>query len=214
MNDKSTEALMTDLVADLAPVEPLRIANGALLALAGFGLSVALVFALGYPRQDVLAGQPAEVFMLATGLFVFAGTACAAAALLMASPRVGAARNGWQWAVAMLGLLPVAALLALFSPETNFAENEAGHGIICLTASLALGLITGGLLTAWLRRGAPASPERTGWVIGLASGAAGIAAFSFSCPYDSVLHLGIWHFSAVALSGIIGRLAVPPIVRW
>ena len=214
MNDNSTERLMTDLVADLAPIKPLKFANGALLALAGFGVAVALVFALGYPRSDVMAGQPAEVFLLATGLFVFAAAACATAALLMASPRVGSARNGWQWAVAMLGLLPVAALLAIFSPQTSFADNEAGHGVICLTASLGLGLIIGGLLTAWLRRGAPTSPERAGWVVGLASGAAGIAAFSFSCPYDSVLHLGIWHFGAVAISAVIGRFAVPPLVRW
>ena len=214
MNDNSTERLMTDLVADLAPIKPLKFANGALLALAGFGVAVALVFALGYPRSDVMAGQPAEVFLLATGLFVFAAAACATAALLMASPRVGSARNGWQWAVAMLGLLPVAALLAIFSPQTSFADNEAGHGVICLTASLGPVLITGGVLTAWLRRGAPTSPERAGWVVGLASGAAGIAAFSFSCPYDSVLHLGIWHFGAVAISAVIGRFAVPPLVRW
>ena len=81
MNDNSTERLMTDLVADLAPIKPLKFANGALLALAGFGVAVALVFALGYPRSDVMAGQPAEVFLLATGLFVFAAAACATAAI-------------------------------------------------------------------------------------------------------------------------------------
>lgn len=211
----NTEKLMTDLVADLEPVRPLRASHGFALAAVGLALTIVLVIGLEDVRADLLAGRPSEMFILSNGLFLILGLACAAAAVMMASPRVGHARNGWQWALAMAALLPGAALvIALAQGAEAWAASEPVDGLFCLGASVSLGLITGIVLTAWLRRGAPGSPVLAGWLTGIAAGCAGVVAFGVHCAHDDVMHSGLWHAMAVVVSAVIGRVVVPPLVKW
>ncbi|MEZ5742260.1 MAG: DUF1109 domain-containing protein [Sphingomonadaceae bacterium] len=206
---------MTELVGDLEPVIPLRFSRGLALAMGAMAVAVVSIFWQGDIRADVMAGQPREIFLVSTGLFLLLGLACTVAVVLMGSPRVGAARNGWQWALAMASVLPVTALIiGLSRGASAWAASEADHGVVCLEASVGLGLLTGAVLTLWLRRGAPSMPERAGLLTGIAAGCAGVFAFSFACPIDSFMHTGIWHGLAVVASALLGRLVVPPLVRW
>lgn len=213
--NRDTDTLISGLVEDLEPVRPLRFSRGLGLALTGIALAVVLVLALRDVRPDVAAGHPHGIFLLSSGLFLLLGLACAAAVVTMGSPRVGNARNGWGWAAAMAGLLPLSAvILAMAEGPAAWQASAPAHGIYCLSYSVMLGLLTAGALVLWLRRGAPTSPERAGLLTGIAAGCAGVFATAFACPIDSIMHIGLWHGLAVTLSAVAGRLIVPPLVRW
>lgn len=210
-----TNAIISSLVDDLEPVRPLRFRNGAALALGSLALVILLVIALSTVRADVAAGQPAGMFMLSSGLFLLLALACGAAVVAMGNPRVGTSRGGWGWALAMAGLLPISALAMLaISGQAAWEAGAAIHGFDCLAGSIGLGLVTGGILVMWLRRGAPTSPENAGLLTGITAGAAGVFAFSLVCPIDTIIHIGLWHGLAVTVSAIAGRLIVPKLVKW
>ncbi len=138
-----------------------------------------------------------------------------AATVAMSSPRVGSGRNGWGWAAATASLLPLTAIvIALFDGASAWHASEPEHGMVCLGFSVALGLVVAVVLTAWLRRGAPASPERAGLLTGIAAGSVGIFAFGGVCPINSIMHIGLWHGLAVTISALAGWLIVPRLVRW
>ena len=212
---QDTDTLISGLVDELQPVRPMRFGSGMGLAAAGGALALLLVLSFGPLRPDIAGGNPSGIFLLANGLFLMLGLACGATAVLMGTPRVGNLRNGWGWAAAMAGLLPLSALvLALSNSTSAWQASDPNHGWLCLAYSTGLGLLTAGALIYWLRRGAPTSPERAGLLTGIAAGSAGVFAFSFACPSDAILHIGLWHGAGVTVSALAGRLIVPHLVRW
>jgi len=88
------------------------------------------------------------------------------------------------------------------------------EGLKCLTVSGIAALAIGSGLTLWLRQGAPTSPERAGWLTGLAAGALGAAAYNLHCPFNDIYYIGLWFTIPVLLSAIVGRLLVPRLIRW
>lgn len=212
---RDTDTLISGLVDELETVRPLRSSRGISLALAAIALGVLCGPAVFHLRVDVATGRPEPIFLISSGLFLLLGLACAAAVVVMGSPRVGPARNGWGWAAAMAGLLPLSAIvLTLVEGATAWRESAPEHGVMCVPFAILFGLATAGVLVAWLRHGAPTSPERAGLLTGMAAGCAGVFAVSFICPVDSVIHIGLWHGLAVPLCALAGRLIVPPLVRW
>lgn len=212
---RDTNHLIAGLVASLEQTPPLGFARGAALALGGLLLAIGLAAQQFGIRPDLMAGHPHAMFILAGGLFLLLGIASTTAALAMSSPRVGSDRNGWGWAAATASLLPLTALaVSLVEGRSAWLASEPAHGLVCLSLSLVLGLIFAAILILWLRRGAPASPERAGLLTGIAAGSAGVVAFTFVCPINSIMHIGLWHGLAVTLSALAGRLIVPHLVRW
>lgn len=212
---RDTDVLIAGLVDDLKPTPPLRFSRGALLVALGLLLSTAMAV-LGFGmRPDVQAGRPDAMFILSGGLFLLLGAACSVATVAMSSPWVGSGRNGWGWAAAMAGLLPLTALVvALIEGRSAIIASEPAHGLVCIACSSFLALIVGGVLVSWLRQGAPTSLERAGLLTGISAGCAGVVAFTFVCPINSVMHIGLWHGLTVTVCAIAGRLIVPPLVRW
>ena len=86
--------------------------------------------------------------------------------------------------------------------------------ILGTVARLGLDVLSMLLLVGWLQRGAPVAPERASWLVGVASGAIGAFAITLECPADAIVHVGVWHVGIVLVAGLIGRLAVPPLLRW
>lgn len=212
---RDTNSLIADLVGELRPVRPLRFSSGLAFALAGAGVTLAVVALLFGIRADVVAGRLDPVFLLATGLFLMLGLAASVTVIVMSRPRVGNDHRGWVWAAAMAALLPLAAVITgIARGPAGISATAAEHGLDCLMAGSALGLLTGAVLTFWLRRGAPTSPERAGLLTGIAAGSFGVFAFSFHCPYSDIVHIGLWHSLVVLLSAALGRLIVPRLIRW
>ena len=212
---ETNDSLIDALAANLRPVRPLRLSEGMVLVTVAGAITVAFVALVMGLRPDLLAGQFHALWLLANGLFLLLGLAAASTAVLMASPQVGQELQGWKWAAATAALLPATALVLLaartISPPVEWMSPTDRH---CLTMGLGLGLLTAAMLTWWLRRGAPASPNRAGLLVGIASGSIGILAFAFSCPSDDLYHVGIWHSAPVVVGGLLGRLIIPRFVRW
>lgn len=212
---ENTDAFLERLVADLKPAAPLRQRKGMASASLALALGVLLVLSLLGLRHDFAAGHPDPFALMAAGIFLVLALASAWGAIDMARPAVGIRRDGWGWTALMAAVVPGSALVLMV------IDGLAGRAILldrggfqCLALGVAVGLLTGTVLVLWLRRGAPSSPARAGLLAGVAAGAAGIFAISLWCPHDSLLHIGIWHGATVVVSGLLGRIALPPILRW
>jgi hypothetical protein len=207
--------LIESLVADLEPVAPLTRSRGLAAALVAALAAIGVAAATLGLRSDIFTGVPDPVFLLSSGLFLLLACAATFAVVQMSQPRVGNHQSGWLWAAAMAALLPASALLTWLA--ALFGEGRAPvdlAGWKCLAAGLVFGLGVAVVLTMQLRRGAPTSPERSGLLCGIAAGAAGIFAVSLHCPHSEIMHIGLWHASAVAVSAMAGRWIIPALVRW
>lgn len=204
------DPLIDKLVAGLAPVRPMKLSTGLTRTGLSLILAVAAVIATMGLRADA-----SPLVLLSSGLFLVLGLAASVTVIAIARPRVGSEHGGWVWAAAMAALLPLTTLvLGLIRGPGMLAESDPATGVICLAMGLLFGLATGGVLVAWLRRGAPTSPERAGLLTGIAAGSFGIFAFSFHCPSDDIYHIGLWHSLPVIVAAVIGRYAVPQLIRW
>lgn len=215
MKPLTSDALIADLVGDLEPVRPLRFGAGLAGTLAAAALSAAAVVALLGLRPDWLAGAVNPMHLVATGLFGGLGLAASVTVIIMGRPQVGSDHSGWRWAALMAALLPLAGLIVAVGhgPE-ELAAPVVLFGAECLTVGATASLLVLGVLTAWLRRGAPTAPDRAGLVAGVAAGAFGSFAVSIHCPANDIVHIGIWHSMAVVAMAGVGRVLIPRLIRW
>ncbi len=212
---QSAADFLDDLAQDLQPVRPIKPAYAwaltALAALAVVGLSVLVLGA----RHDVATGQPEPFLMLANGLLLMLALACSLAVISMARPQIGNSYQGPGWALGMAAILPASGIgLTLLHDSPPLGMLWVESGLVCLATSAALSVIVSVPLIWWLRRGAPARPGLAGWLTGLAAGSYGVFAFALHCSHADMMHIGIWHSLAVITCGAIGRICVPPMIRW
>jgi hypothetical protein len=202
------------LVDDLEPVRTLRPKHSMAAALVVMGAILAFIMLWLGPRDDLMAGEPDTMFLLRGGILLLLGVANAYAALAMASPSVGRHGTGWQIALAAALLFPLAALIVAMSVSPADAMAATQTGMQCLRMSVMGGLATAVPMVLHLRRGAPTSPERAGWLTGLAAGGLGAFAYGFHCPFNSIIYIGFWYTLAVGVCAVAGRLLVPRLIRW
>lgn len=206
--------LIDQLADDAVAVRPMRTGAARAMLVAVAATSILLVqWEMGM-RQDVAAMSPQPMLAVSLGLFAILAIAAGTSAIRMARPQVGAAQSGAPWALAALLLLPLAAVIALAANPALTSGLDPHQGMRCLTTGLIAGSGTLALLCLWLRTGAPVAVERSAWFAGLAAGAVGAIANSLECPVDAITHLGVWHVAEVLLGGLIGRIVLPPMLRW
>lgn len=216
MSDASIDELIEGLAGELKPVRPRRVLRGGLWVAAGWVTSGALLFALFGLRHDLAAGKAmAPLPMLAFWLIVALALAANWSALRMGLPGVGRDYGGWRWVGLAALALPLTALFIGFADSHGaIAEMRPEHGMRCMLAGLIAGLGVGVALFAWLKGGAPTSPARAGWVVGIAAGAAGAAVVALRCSSDEMVHIALWHGLAILLSAVAGRMLLTPLLRW
>lgn len=209
------DSLRGRLVADLAPVEPLaewRAWLATAIVLAGAMAAVAMGLGL---RRDLLALQPHPIAIVRSGTLLLLGAFAGAGAIASARPSIGGVRLGWRVVLAGAMLFPLAAVVRIATdPGDAMRAIASPSAVECLTVSLTVAVALATLFTAWLRRGAPASPERSGLLAGLAAGALGGFAYSIRCPYNDIAYIGIWYPLVVAISALVGRVIISRFVRW
>ncbi|WP_417620637.1 NrsF family protein [Parasphingorhabdus sp.] len=206
--------LIDKLVDDLEPVRTLNPKSGLAIA-CGLALSAAVAVAamLGV-RHDLKIGMVDEMFFLRSGVLLMLGLATAIAVTNMARPGVGKLNRGWIWALVTAGLFPLTTAIMSMINMPPVESLRPMEGLKCLTVSGIAALAIGSGLTWWLRRGAPTSPERAGWLVGVASGALGAMAYNLHCPFNDIYYIGLWFTIPVIVSAVIGRLIIPRLIRW
>lgn len=213
--DPDTDTLIASLVDDLRPARVLHRRYGLGLTAAAAAATLAIVAVIFGFRGDISVGHFETLFLIANGLFLILGVACAATVVAMGNPQVGSRHFGWRWVAAAACLLPLSAIIILVSgTEAPPGSLISVHEMDCIFAGVGLGLLTAVALVFWLRRGAPTSPERAGLLVGVASGCIGIFAFAFHCSSNTIYHVGLWHSAPVLISALLGRVLVPRLVRW
>ena len=212
--NRAREDLIAGLTEDLKPVRTLRSRDGFAIV----ALSALATFALAQLGEGIwiegITGAASPFFWVTNGLLLVLGLAAASTVVTMASPGVGNKHDTPSWAAVMVGVLPVAALISVFSRPDGFVALNDGYIWHCISSSLFASALTAGALVLWLRRGAPVSLNLAGWFTGLAAGALGTVVYGMSCYIDTIAHLGIWHVVPVVATAIAGRLIVPHLVRW
>lgn len=212
---QNSDALIAELVDGLEPVKPLRFGEGVALALIAAAVTVVAVVAVYGLRAEWLAGHLDPMQLVSTGLFLGLAVAASVTVVVMGRPQVGNDHGGWRWAAAMAGFLPLAGVIVALARGTETISPEVmRHGVECLASGSASSLLVFALLVLWLRRGAPTSPSRAGLVAGVAAGAFGIFAASLHCSDNDIVHIGVWHSAAVVAMGLVGRVVVPPLIKW
>lgn len=210
----SAKSLIEGLVDDLEPVRTVKPRSG--LAIVG-GLTLIAIIAVAATlgvRSDLMIGMADEMFFLRSGVLLLLGIAAATTVVNMARPSVGKLSRGWIWALITAALFP---LTAAIMSAINLPPVEAlrpMEGLKCLAVSGIAAFAIGSGMTVWLRQGAPTSPERAGWLIGVASGALGAAAYNIHCPFNDIYYVGLWFTIPVLVSAVAGRLIVPHLIRW
>ncbi len=154
------------------------------------------------------------MFLIRSGMLLLLGGGTAHAVLGMASPAVGKPHISWQMALAAAFLFPVAALIVALTGDVGNAMSAMYSVGQCLMFSFIGGLATAVPMILHLRRGAPTSPARAGWLVGIASGGLGAFAYNLHCPFNSVVYIGMWYTLAVGICAVVGRLAVPRLIHW
>jgi hypothetical protein len=209
------ETLRGRLVAELAPVKPLADWRAWLVtAIVVAAAMVVIGMSLGI-RRDFLAMQPNPIAVVRSGTLLLLGVIAGAGAIASARPWIGGIRSGWKVALAAATLFPLAAIFRIATDPVGAKQAILSPSAIeCLTVSLTVALALATVFTAWLRRGAPASPERSGLLAGLAAGALGGFAYSIRCPYSDLAYIGIWYPLVVTTAAIAGRVIISRFVRW
>jgi len=211
MTNLSVDDLIEGLAGDLRPVRPRRLARGWLLVGTGWLATAGLLLRLFGMRHD--AGAMPAMSMLSFWLVAAVAVAAIGSALRMGLPGVGRDYSGWRWAGLAAFALPLSAVFVAAGDSHTAVQAMHDDGR-CLLVGLLAGLGVGGALFAWLRAGAPTSPERAGWVIGLAAGASGATIAALHCPVDSIVHIALWHGGGVLVATLAGRWLLPPLLRW
>ncbi len=207
------------LVDELTPVRRLKPGQGlALFVAAGAACALAVAVVLGL-RDDLEAGRPHGMFLLRLGALLALALTAGWSARASARPGVGKRDVAlWKASLALAALFPLGAMASAWLLMDDMPRVvrmlDRAYGYQCLQISMACGLIVGAAMVIWLRRGAPVDPERTGWLVGVASGSLGAAAYGMACSENLVLYIGTWYTLAVGLCALAGRLIVPRLLRW
>jgi hypothetical protein len=182
-----TRPTIDALVEDLQPSAPLKPRQAIAGVLGVLGVAIGVVAIQYGLRPDIMAGKPHPMIMIREGTLLLLGGATLGAVLRSARPGVGQGNSGWLWALGAALLFPATALfLSVTEGRIPFHEIASRNAYYCLVVSLASGLVIGGVLTVWLRRGAPTNLAQAGWLVGLSSGSFGAFAYGLHCPSISI----------------------------
>lgn len=209
-------ALIAALVENTVPVRRVHPAEGAaLIASATLAAALGMIALFDYWR-GITSGQASPYFWITNGLLLLLGAASTMALVVGALPRVGARPNAPAWTLAMLGVLPLAALIQIakapdIHAHSGLADSFSWH---CVSSALAASVVVGAAAVLFLRRTAPVAITREAWLTGLAAGSLGSLAFGMTCSLDGIAHLGLWHVVPVPLAALTARLVVPSLIRW
>ncbi len=209
-----TEALI-DMLARGAGPAPRAVVARRLLPAAMGGALAAAALAVGVrgpiPGEMFATAAPWIKLAYASGLAVAAGWLTARLAVPIARLRTPARAVS----LVVAAMVVLGALALLLTPAGERVRAFLGQSwIACPWNVLALSLpALGGIL--WAVRGlAPTRPAAAGFAAGVLAGALGSFGYAFSCPEASAAFVAAWYSLGIYLTGVLGALLGPRLLRW
>ena len=204
---------LIDILARGAGPAPHALAARRLLPAAGVGLLASSAVAL-------VAIGPVGAAMLATPAFWlklgYAAALVAATGWLVARESRPAART----APALRAMAAVVVAMALVGIATLSVAPDATRALLGQTWSVCprnvfLLSLPALAFALWALRGlAPTRPRAAGCAAGLLAGAAGAFGYALACPELAPAFVAVWYSAGIALSGGLGALLGPLVLRW
>ncbi|WP_037085292.1 NrsF family protein [Neorhizobium vignae] len=213
---RKTDDIIDSLVGDLKPVPRhalgKRFAIGILPALA---VSLVLMLAVLGPRIDMAEALMLPVFWIKSAYNALLAIAALLTAYHLARPD-GSRGRFFQVAAAIVATMAVIAMIQLMvSPVETYRKLIIGSSALhcpLLIFLFALPVFAGNVWV--LRSGAPTALRLTGFIAGIAAGAAGAWVYSWFCTENGMPFVLIWYSLGILLVGILGSLLGPRLLRW
>lgn len=212
----STESLIAELVADLAPVRQRSMMREGLILGLLAAVELGLYLSLGNARPDIGTAMALPSFWWKLGSLGLLSVVSVVTALRSFHP-VDSPKRGLR----LLGLLVTVSLMIgwLIDGSTPASGGLVDrlmwrHGIDCVVAMTKLSIPAVVALGLLMRRGAATEPRGSALAAGTASAAWGAFVFVFNCPHDDPLYIAVWYLVGCAIIAIAGRLILPRIARW
>jgi hypothetical protein len=207
----SNDALILDLVADLAPVRRRSMWRDMLWLFALAALELALLVMAGAMRPDMarMIVSPAMIWKIAS-LAILAGVSCAAALRSFAPPAPSG--RGIMAAIGVAGLTVIGALFVTPSADGGRSLLERlspAHGLLCAVSIVVLALPLIAMLAVLMRRAAPVRPARSALAAGLAASTCGALVFTICCPMNDPLYIIAWYSAGIAVVTGAARWLLP-----
>jgi hypothetical protein len=207
----STDALILDLSADLAPVRrrSVRREVAALAVLAAGELALVLMAGGMRPDMGEVILSPFMAWKIG-GLALLAGVSCAVAVRSFAPPAASRREIVLAFALAVLVMAAGAFVTTAVESGQPLVERlSPARGLLCAIAIVVLAVPLMGLLAVLMRRAAPVHPRRSALATGLAAATCGALVFTVCCPANDPLYIVVWYSAGIAAVAAAARWLLP-----
>ena len=186
----------------IAPVAFLGAALAGLLAVEGLGLIPKTMFSHQAFWMKII---------YALAVAITSGTMLAR----LCKPGVPLGPGSFVLPILFLCMVGMACVVFFNTPPVNQKTALFGHSwLVCpwIVVLLSLPALLGGLLAS--RELAPTRPRLTGAVCGLLAGSVGALGYAWACTETGVAFVAVWYSLGIALSGLLGLILGPRVLRW
>lgn len=189
-----------------------RFATG---VLPGLAVSLVLMLAILGLRFDVAEALMLPVFWIKSAYNALLAIAAFLAAYRLARPD-GSKGRFFQFAAAIVAIMAVVgASQLMMSPVETYRTLIIGSSALhcpLLIFLLALPVFAGNIWV--LRHGAPTDLRLTGFIAGIAAGAASAWVYSWFCTENGMPFVLIWYSLGILTTGGLGSVLGPRLLRW
>ncbi|WHO75772.1 NrsF family protein [Rhizobium sp. BT03] len=211
-----TDDIVERLASDLKPVPRnalrRRFALGIVPAL---GLSLLLMLAILGPRVDMPEVLMLPVFWIKSAYNALIAVTAFLAVYRLSRPDGSEGRFFGLLALIFAAMTAAAAAQLMMAPTDTYPVLILGSSALhCpwLILSFALPVYAGAVWA--LRQAAPSDLRLTGFVAGIAAGAAGAWVYSWFCTENGMPFVLIWYSLGILLTGALGAATGPRLLRW
>ncbi|MFT4182447.1 MAG: NrsF family protein [Rhizobium sp.] len=213
---KTTDDIIESLVSDLKPVPRHALLRRFAFAIVpALGLSLLLMLVVLGLRVDMPGVLMLPVFWIKSAYNVLIAIVALLAVYRLSRPDGSKGRFFILLAAIFAAMAAVAAVQLMTAPAATYRLLILGSSALhcpLLILGFALPVYAGTILA--LRRGAPTDLQLTGFVAGIAAGAAGAWVYSWFCTENGMPFVLIWYSLGILLTGALGAVTGPRLLRW
>ncbi|ANP86192.1 DUF1109 family protein [Rhizobium leguminosarum] len=213
---RETEDVIDSLVRDLKPVPKHALERRfALAILPALAVSLLLMLIVLGLRTDMAQALMLPVFWVKSAYNALLAIAAFAAVYRLSRPEGTEGRFFGIAAAIILALAVIAVFQLALSPAASYPELVLGSSALhcpLLIFAFAMPIL---IANTWvLRGGAPSNLGITGFIAGIAAGASGAWVYSWFCTENGLPFVTLWYSLGILLTGAIGALLGPRLLRW